>query len=280
MRNFAPILLLLIGSSAFAQIPNSDFENWTNDPVLVDWQTNSAPGTLPPYDPYTVRQSMDAYSGTYCADLFSNGVFKPYMETTFPVSAHPEKLSFYWKSVFAPCVNTLNFPEQDTLSAFVQLLNSGVVVDSGSWEYDGLSTATYALAEIFLTNSATQYDSCRIRFDGGAVLGGCGIAIQSTEFYVDEASITFFPNSIEEEQESKIRVWPNPTERFLNVDLGQAGSDVQSYRITDAAGRDVLTGSVASDKPTVNIGSLKSGVYSISFTGRSKVVLNHRFVVR
>lgn len=104
--------------------------------------------------------------------------------------------------------------------------------------------------------------------------------IQSTEFYVDEASISFFPNSIQEQEEPEIQIWPNPTERFLNVDLGEAESDVQSYRITDAAGRVMLTGSVASDKPIVNISSLGSGVYSISFTGRNKVVLNHRFVVR
>lgn len=280
MRCFAPILLLLIGSSAFAQIPNSDFENWTNDPVLIDWQTNSAPGTLPPYDPYTVRQSMDAYSGTYCADLYTNGIFKPYMETTFPVSAHPEKLSFYWKSVFAPCVNSPGFPEQDTLTAFVKLLNSGVVVDSGSWEYSGQLTTDYALAEVYLTNSAAQYDSCRVRFDGGAIFGGCGIVIQPTEFFVDEASISYFPNSIEFNDQANIKLWPNPTDLILNVDLGEARSNVQSYRIIDATGRMLLTGSLIYDTPMVNISSLRSGVYQISFTGLRGEVFNKRFVVR
>lgn len=280
MKHLAPILLAFISLTSLAQIPNADFENWSNGPVLDDWQTNSAPGTLPPWDPYTVRQSMDSYSGTYCADLFSNGFFKPYMETTFPVSAHPEKLSFWWKSVFAPCVNDQGFPEQDTLTVLIQLLDNGMVVDSGNWAYTGASTFNYQMADVFFTNSSAVFDSCRIRFDGGAIVGGCGIVIQATEFYVDEASLSFFPNSIAERSVLEFDLFPNPASTTIRLELSTPGVQNCTYRIIDPLGRIVRTGSMVSRVLEIDLSGLPSGAYTALLLHGEMAVSKEQFVLR
>jgi hypothetical protein len=281
MKKFAPVFLLIIGFSTTAQIPNADLENWSVGPLLDEWQTNSAPGTLPPYDPYTVRQSLDSYSGSYSADLYANGVFKSYMETSFPISNHPEKLSFYWKSVFAPCVNSPGFAEQDTLTALVQLMYNGLVVDSGYWNYAGLSTSNYQLAEVFFTNTSTQFDSCRIRFDGGAIVGGCGIVIQATEFYVDELSMEFFPNSVLEMSAIKLQLYPNPASSTINIDFNTTGSYSNSvYRIVDVLGQTLMAGLANSKHLEVDVSRLTGGTYTFLLLQNDLVVSEAQFVLR
>src|ERR1700756_3301773 len=90
------VCLSLFINYLFSQIPNSDMENWDNQPILLDWETNSRPLTLPPYDPYVVKKDTDSYSGKFAADLFANGVFKAWVKTTFAVQLHPHHLSLYY----------------------------------------------------------------------------------------------------------------------------------------------------------------------------------------
>ena len=99
------ITALLFVAGLSAQIPNSDFESWDYQPVLLQWETNSRPLTLPPFDPYVVKQDSDSYSGKWAANLYGNGVYKPYAKTTFAVQVHPNHVSLYYKLLFAPCVN-------------------------------------------------------------------------------------------------------------------------------------------------------------------------------
>jgi hypothetical protein len=76
------LLFLCLTANAFAQIPNAGMENWSEAPQLTDWTTNSYPMTMPPYDPYIVRQDANAHSGSYAANFYGNGVLKPYATTT------------------------------------------------------------------------------------------------------------------------------------------------------------------------------------------------------
>jgi len=190
MKNYLlTILVALCFYNAAAQVPNPGFEQWTN--LLPDyWTTNSCPFCDPPWESYIVRQDSDAYSGNYNADLYANGVFKPFAYTIFPVSARPRMLRFYAKVDFPPCINDSGFPA-DTVMAKVELLNNSIAFISGSWQYTGQSISNYQLIEIYLPTSATPFDSCRIRFEGGAVFGGCGIIPLATQFRVDEVEIIY-----------------------------------------------------------------------------------------
>ncbi len=187
-RLFILIACLGIFGQLFSQIPNSDFEQWDNQPVLLNWVTNSHPMTLPPWDPYIVRKDSDEYTGNWAADFYGNGLFKPFATTTFAIGNHPTSLSLYYKLAFAPCVNDNGYPEQDTVSVFIEILKNGVVVDQGYWE-SKTSVLSYTHLQIPVSQNAAQFDSCRITIKGGNVYGGCGFAPAATEFRVDHLEL-------------------------------------------------------------------------------------------
>ena len=179
----------------FSQVPNSDMENWTNEPTLTGWETNSRPLTLPPFDPYVVKKDSNAYSGNWAADLYANGVFKAYAKTTFAVQVHPNHLSLYYKLLFAPCVNDSGFAQKDTASVLIELLNHGAVVDMGYWQ-STVANFNYAQLIVSLSQNATTFDSCRITITGGNVFGGCGFVAAPTEFIVDHLELKYSAQNV------------------------------------------------------------------------------------
>lgn len=188
-------LLLLFTASLFqissAQIPNSDFELWDNQPVPLFWESNSRPLTLPPWDPYIVKQDTDRYSGNFSANLWGNGVIKPYVKTNFAVSQHPISFSLFYKLLFPPCVNDTLYFQQDTVSVRVELLNNSSVVDAGYWEFSEGSSMLWQLLTVPISTNSSQFDSCRITIYGGRIYGGCGFAPANTEFKIDHLSLNY-----------------------------------------------------------------------------------------
>jgi len=170
-------------------------ESWTNAPTLIGWETNSQPLTLPPYDPYVVKQDSDAYTGNWAANLYANGVFKAYAKTTFAVATHPNHLSLYYKLLFPPCVNDSNYAVKDTATVLVELLSHGAAVDGGFWR-SSVNNFNYSQLIIPISQNASTFDSCRITLTGGDVLGGCGIVSASTQFIVDHLELEYTAQNI------------------------------------------------------------------------------------
>lgn len=186
------IFILAVATVEFvnAQIPNSGMEVWDQQPRLQQWVNNSYPLTLPPYDPYIIRKDAGAFSGQYAANFIGNGVIKPIATTKFSINNHPQNLSLYYKLVFPPCVNDTGFTEKDTVSIEVDILKNGLVVDSGRWQ--GFQNVySYNQLIIPISQSSTNYDSCKISISGGRLLGGCGIIAASTQFWVDALSLNY-----------------------------------------------------------------------------------------
>lgn len=185
------LLAVMLTANIYAQIPNGGMEYW-NAQVLQFWQTNSRPFTLPPWDPYVIKQDTDRYSGNYAANFFANGVFKPMATITYPMLQHPQGLRFYYKYEFAPCVNEPGQPYKDTVAIKVELLQGSTVADSGEWILDTSGfTPNYKQGYIPLTQNTVLFDSCRITIWGGALVGGCGIVAAATQFKVDALEFDF-----------------------------------------------------------------------------------------
>ncbi len=187
------LLLLFVSAALKAQIPNSDVELWDNQPVLLQWQTNSRPLTLPPYNPYVVVKDTDAFSGTYSANFIGNGVFHSYGTTTFAINNRASSLELQYKLLFPACVNANGSQEKDTVSVLVEILNGGNVVDQGYHEFNTTSVLNWTNLLIPISSNSLQFDSCRISITGGKVYGGCGIVAAATEFKVDHLTLNSSP---------------------------------------------------------------------------------------
>jgi PKD repeat protein len=202
------LILSMLSTFACSQIPNPGMENWTSEPTLIGWQTNSHPLTLPPYDPYIVRKDTHAFSGNYAANLYANGVFKAIAKTTFPITQIPQNLSL-WKMVsFPPCVNEIGYPDKDTVSVLVEILYNGAVVDLGYWE-TSIGNFSYEQLMIPISQNASLADSCRITMQGGRVWGGCGFAPAATEFRTDALSLNNSPSGCVDSSQINTNVFCN-----------------------------------------------------------------------
>ena len=137
-------------------IPNGDFENWTSA-VLLNWETNSCPMCVPPYDPYTVKQETNAYSGHYAAKFIYNHVFYAWAINKFPLLVHPTVLSGYMKTTFTAT---------DTALVKVNLYNNMLLADSG-YQTMSSSISDYTYFEIPITQNNLTIDSAVVTIHGG-----------------------------------------------------------------------------------------------------------------
>jgi len=197
------LFFLLLTNIGFSQIPNSGMEQWSDSPQILNWETNSNPLTLPPYDPYIIRKDSSSHSGMFSAKFWGNGMIKPIAKTTFALgNIHPESLTLWQHVNFPPCVNDDGFPQKDTVSVLIELIQGNNVVDMGYWESTiSTSSSDYTQLEIPFSQNASIYDSCRITISGGKVLGGCGFAAASTEFWIDDLSLNYIePSCVDSSQ--------------------------------------------------------------------------------
>jgi Secretion system C-terminal sorting domain len=90
------ILYLTISFTAFSQIPNSGFENWTNGNP-DGWTTDNDPA-----DGFVfIKPTMDSHTGTYAlkAQVLSDKGYtiNPVLAIVFPFSQRPTNFSGYYK---------------------------------------------------------------------------------------------------------------------------------------------------------------------------------------
>jgi hypothetical protein len=156
-------------------IPNGDFELWDTMPNLYDWQTNSCPACLPPYETYIVQKVTDASHGQYAAKFIYNNVYSSLANNKFPISLHPSLLTGYIKSGIA---------NGDTAIIHVDLFSGNNIVDGGNF-YETSSNPNYKKIEISISQTSPTVDSALIKIVGGKK--------QNTELYVD--NLVFLKNN-------------------------------------------------------------------------------------
>jgi hypothetical protein len=155
-------------NSQIINIPNGDFEYWDNAGSLLDWQTNSCPACVPPWQTYVVQKTTDAYSGKFAAKFIYNNVYKSWAYNKFPITVHPSMMIGYVK---------LEIINGDTVMIHIDLFSGSNIVDSGNW-YGTSSIANYKKIEIPISQSSSILDSASIKIVGGGK--------QNTELYVDD----------------------------------------------------------------------------------------------
>jgi hypothetical protein len=157
-----------------AAVPNGGFETWTNM-LPVNWNTNSCPACVPPYETYIVQQDSSAYQGQFAAKFIYNNVYAAWAKNGFVISAHPTQLSAFVKCNLIPT---------DSVLMCVKLYHNNVEVDNGEW-YGTSSIANYTQVIIPISQNAVQADSASIYIEGGHRSGTSG----NTEFWVDDVEL-------------------------------------------------------------------------------------------
>ncbi len=164
------VLVWLTCTNSTAQVPNSDFENWTfygwfYNPDYWSTNNNQIQATF-------VSPDSDAYNGILAMKLYNHNNIRPVAKTTFPVSSTVSSVDFYAR---------LNIITNDTVWALIKVYENGIVVDTGSW-FSATSINTYTLINVPVSQKSANADSVEIEFKGG---NQTNLIFEGTSFTVD-----------------------------------------------------------------------------------------------
>lgn len=95
--------------------------------------------------------------------------------------------------------------------------------------------------------------------------------------YNDEVLATNIP--LIDNNVSDIKVYPNPTEDFLNIELNQIFSGNYSYSILDMEGKKLQTGELTKKKIKINQSKITHGLYILFLYKNSKIILREKIMV-
>ena len=138
-------------------IPNGDFELWDNTSNLYNWQTNSCPVCVPPFETYIIQKVTDASHGQYAAKFIYNNVYRSLAFNKFAISLHPTLLTGFIKS---------NIENGDTATIHIDLFFENNIVDTGNF-YETSSNLSYKKIEIPISQISDSADSALIKIVGG-----------------------------------------------------------------------------------------------------------------
>ena len=68
----------------------------------------------------------------------------------------------------------------------------------------------------------------------------------------------------------EVKVYPNPTGRFLKIEIIQTGNELFFYELTDITGRKSVLKQMHTNTEEIDMGSYVSGIYFLNVTTRNR----------
>jgi hypothetical protein len=252
------ILMLLSVSNVNAQIPNSGFENWTDDITPQEWGTNNIPTFWT-----TVSKTSAAHTGSFAAKLeiadFNGGPMFPVLSTTFQVNQSYTSLNGFYQ--FHPTSNEV------ILAIVAYFFKNGGLSATGVLDIETASE-TYSTFNLVIEGSNEIADSVLIQFlilsesttDPGI---GSYALIDQLSFgqATDVEETNQNPNEFQLAQN-----YPNPFNPSTKIIWQSPVSGHQTLKVFDVLGNEVAT-LVDAYKPAgsyeveFNASELTSGIY-------------------
>jgi hypothetical protein len=234
-----------------AQIPNHDFENWTDAgfyDVCDEWITNYGD-----FVPVSAQKDSDAYSGFLAAKLINYAV-DAFLYSGFPVTFHPHHLTAFIKG---------NVAANDSIFMNVILYKNGLPIDSGKWvSYNSISAYTQEMAVI--STDSPDADSAYIYFSGGHE--------SDTWMLVDQLQFDDVTNAIPAATaDPDPIVIANPFHTNLSLKINtEAGGMLQ---IINPSGQEIYSGKFAPglQELEVNLAGHTNGIYLCVFNTEKTV---------
>lgn len=285
----ALVLLLILTTPVYAQIPNSGFENWTNKGSYMNpvgwWTANDSASTG---SFYPATRSNDHYPpgvGSYSLRLENNlallpnwggygitwtGDFSGNDLPVFAVSGHPESLWGYFK--FLPQNN-------DTMEVHIRLYKNGIDVGGGSyknataisvWTPFSINFSTYADADSARIMMSACYDNDAPIPHGNSVL------------YVDNLNFDSLltVGIAENEVESMLIMYPNPANDFLAISLPEYFDNRLDAQVFNVFGQCILTQELShTSNASLDISQLEVGMYVIYFSIEEKFAFTKKLLI-
>jgi len=278
MKNIILFVLTLLGTSAMAQIPDPDFENWSGgEPVGWSTVNSSIPGST--------TQSGNAHSGSYSAQLNSVQIATFYMGGSV-LSANSSTGYFYnagspaalhgWYMLNSVGGDYISIDAVDVCandSAHGAGAES-ITTSSSVWK-EFTVCMTYANScpgdsfsiLIWLTNPATYTNAGSYARIDDLSFGSCVTGIDEV---INNVSLE--------------SVYPNPARGVCNVIYAVPAESIVNLDIYDLSGRrvlNVLNGSYQSPgryKVPVDVNTLTNGMYLCTLVVNGQA-FNQKFVI-
>lgn len=267
MKTLLLICSLLIAVAGFSQnpVPNSGFENWTNNEP-DNWLTLNIPGVAVSCQQTNISQSGSSALKGIVVPMAGGFLWPPYVVSTnqagdpFPVDQSYSNLSFYYQ---LDLKGNAEFFEATV--AIADGSDNGIAGGNAEF-FSNANTGVFTLANVPITyisgNPAGAYIAFAIydTLDGAGVEGG-------SYYIVDEVSLNFFSNI--EEVSSSVTInlpYPNPASSQINIPFVLKDQSQVSMKIYDVLGRKVSdtdygTLQAGSYKEVMNVSSWMPGIY-------------------
>lgn len=247
------------------QLNNSNFDNWSTDNIygFKNWSATTT----------DVTRTTDSHSGEAAAYIpvsdFGDGLFFggnlilgeiPEMgkRQGIPYNLTNDTLSFYYK---------FNSVDDDSATVLIGLYKQGMPIGSDIIVLE--PTAEYQLKKIPFTSPFSP-DTLSLIF--AVAQGQINPASLGSVLYIDDVKLNSSPfNALFEnasQKEELIKIFPNPVQKDLYVELDSRQNI--KYLVTDITGKIVVSGET-SNKTTLDLSTLKTGVYLLSLQTDSGV---------
>lgn len=284
----ASIFLMAITLTLQAQIPNNDFEAWTNmgsyeNPNIWGTPNSACTGSFHP-----VTKSTDHYPvsvGQYSIRLENNisllpptsycglgvaGLSSPSFGPGFQITGHPNSLTGYYK--FLP-------QSGDTMIISIQLYNLGTqvaqtevqtTVAAPSWVSFNLPIPTYTTA-----------DSASIRISAYCTCGPMNIPHGNSVLLVDNLNFDNLITSVSENEKSTgFEIFPNPTSGAITFSNKMSTGKVLDLSIINSLGQVVYSDLLYDDGSKMTITpKLEDGIYFVTLLGDDGISYYNKMIV-
>jgi len=277
LLTFFSIILFSMVSIVTAQIPNADFENWTEGSPDGWWTDNVYP-TIMPVTQTTDKESgasalkgeVVSFNGIPVAPMLATGAIDTSIGTFggFAINKRYSSVNGYYK--FTPM-------SDDSMLIVVAMTKNGNVIGGGALKPDPASGYTQFNADIHYTTEDTP-DTCRIMFSIFNHAGTFG-AHTGSVMYIDNLSfgnVTAVNNDVSEPNSFKLlQNYPNPFNPTTNIKYNLSSSGFVRLTIYNVLGQKVKTlvnkiQNAGENEVTADLSLFTSGVYFYRLNVRSK----------
>lgn len=293
MKNFTFglfMLLTLIGTSAFAQIPNAGFETWVTPSgasftVPEFWATsNESLSQLPvPAAANVTQETGSVAEGTSAVKLTSTGILGGFAVASGAISsgnitydAANTTLTFDGGFPFTErpgqLVGKMKYTPVGTDSAYIWVLLTRWNTATSARETVGFGAHSYATAVAAYETFGVTIDYTSTEFPDTALIVALSTkkivatgAAPGSTLWLDDLSFEFGAGVNGLNNVKTINAYPNPATDVLNIEMN--AGDYTMANVYDMTGR--LVNTLAIEGTSVNVSSLNDGQYVMEMSNNN-----------